>query len=26
LGYQKQHMHILNQQEAKANWTKMDTI
>ena len=26
LGYQKQHMSILDQQEAKANWTKLEVI
>jgi len=26
LGYQKQHMYILDQQEAKANWTKLETL
>ena len=26
LGYQKQHEYILSQQEAKANWSKLDTI
>ena len=25
-GYQKQHMYILDQQEAKSNWAKMDVI
>ena len=26
LGYQKQHVYILDQQEAKSNWTKMEFL